>query len=63
VTRTHTSSPVWTWKCDECGYEAWLERNQGDLPTPNEMREHGWFIAEKFGDLCPMCNAIKGENK
>jgi hypothetical protein len=58
MTRTYTETPVWTWKCDTCGVESHLARYQSGLfglPTPDEMREDGWFIAEKFGDLCPEC--------
>lgn len=58
MTRTFTDNPVWTWKCDECGREQHLARAQSGsmgLPTPEEMREKGWFIAEMFGDRCPLC--------
>lgn len=60
MTRTYTSKPVWTWKCDECGREHELAREQSGprgLATMDEMRERGWFIAEKFGDMCPPCVA------
>ena len=56
MTRGHVKSPVWAWCCDECGLVhrslAFLQR---DLPSPDEMRASGWFIAETWGDKCPMC--------
>lgn len=62
MTRTHTSSPVWTWKCDSCGLEALpLARVQSDLPSKSMMELRGWFIAEKWGDKCPDCVALAGK--
>lgn len=64
MTRTYTSMPVWTWRCDQCGREYGLARDQsgpGGLPTPDEMRARGWFIAKNFGDLCPPCFAKSKE--
>lgn len=56
MTRAHTKQPVWTWQCDRCGATSGdLAYNQKDLPTPDEMRARGWFIAEKWGDLCSRC--------
>lgn len=58
MTRTYTACPIWTWQCDHCGKEAHLAREQSGeygLPSINEMRVAGWYIAEKFGDLCPLC--------
>lgn len=55
MTRTYTAKPVWTWRCDECGHEERIAREQSLLPTPAEMRQVGWFIAERWGDLCPEC--------
>jgi len=55
MTRTHTKKPAWTWKCDECGHEERLAREQSLLPTPAQMREVGWFIAKLWGDRCPEC--------
>jgi len=40
MTRQYTRSPAW---------------NQSDLPTPDETRIQGWFIAEIWGDKCPKC--------
>lgn len=61
MTRGHVASPVWAWHCDECGRAfgplCW---NQGELPTPDDMRARGWFIAELYGDLCPSCVAERG---
>ena len=58
MTRTLTQVPVWSWYCDRCaeqgGELAW---DQKGLPSPDEMRARGWFIAEKWGDLCPKCLA------
>jgi hypothetical protein len=58
MTRTFTRDPVWTWYCDRC------DRSSGDLswlgnglPTADEMRSRGWFIAEKWGDRCAQCVA------
>lgn len=67
MTRTYTKRPAWTWQCDECGSEAFLAREQSGpfgLPTIEQMRDEGWYIAEKFGDLCPRCHTKKtgGEN-
>lgn len=64
MTRTYTAKPVWTWKCDECGIEKHLARSQSGalgLPSPDEMRERGWFIADSFGDKCPKCVAADVE--
>ena len=55
MTRTHTKRPVWVWQCDECGIESDFAYLQAGLPLPVEMRKRGWFIAEKWGDKCPMC--------
>ena len=58
MTRTYTRKPVWTWKCDECGHEDHLAREQSGangLPSMDDMRAQGWFIADSFGDLCPKC--------
>lgn len=58
MTRTHTNHPVWTWKCDSCGAEQYLSREQSGpngLPTPDQMRAKGW-LAERYGDRCPTCN-------
>lgn len=55
MTRTYTARPVWTWRCDECGHEERIAREQSLLPTPAAMREVGWFIADLFGDKCPEC--------
>jgi len=55
MTRTYTAKPVWTWRCDECGHEERIAREQSLLPTPAEMRAVGWFIADRWGDLCPEC--------
>ena len=63
MTRTYTAQPVWTWKCDRCGRESHLARQQSGslgLPTIDYMRDAGWFIAEKFGDLCPICATRDG---
>ncbi len=63
MTRTHTRSPVWTWKCDSCGYEALpLARVQAGLPSRAAMESRGWFIAEKWGDKCPDC-VLTGKEK
>jgi hypothetical protein len=55
MTRTHTARPVWTWKCDECGHEERIAREQNLLPSPDQMRALGWFIAKHYGDKCPEC--------
>lgn len=56
MTRAYTTTPIWTWKCDRCGRESTdLAREQQRLPTLEEMRDRGWHIAEKWGDLCPNC--------
>ena len=56
MTRTFTQNPVWTWRCDRCGREESLSREQSGLPEVEQMRQRGWFIARLFGDLCPECN-------
>ena len=58
MTRTHTKRPVWVWKCDYCGQEEFLAREQYFLPSKDEMRERGWFIGQRFGDRCPTCNRV-----
>lgn len=65
MTRTYTTKPVWTWKCDQCGRETMLARTQSGalgLPTPDEMRQRGWLIADIFGDKCPICLEHESEN-
>lgn len=60
MTRTHAKKPAWTWVCDECGREEFIARMQQELPSMEDMRKLGWFIADKFGDLCPKCIAERG---
>ncbi|WP_407316686.1 hypothetical protein UQW22_10015 [Isoptericola halotolerans] len=61
MTRAHTTDPVWTWHCDRCGRTSGdLSYGQSELPNYAAMRARGWFIAEKFGDLCPDCNTSDG---
>ena len=56
MTRSHTKHPVWTWFCDRCGATSGdLAYQQSLLPSPAAMRERGWFIAERWGDLCSRC--------
>lgn len=56
MTRAYVKRPVWAWHCDRCGVTSGdLAYNQQYLPTPDEMRERGWYIAEKWGDLCARC--------
>lgn len=62
MTRTWAKLPVWVWQCDSCGAESDFAPRQTALPLPNEMRERGWFIAEKWGDKCPDC-ALAGKEK
>ncbi|GAA2182451.1 hypothetical protein GCM10009785_21800 [Brooklawnia cerclae] len=59
MTRSPTRRLVWTWYCDRCGRGSEdLAWEQGGLPRPDEMRKRGWYIAPKWGDLCPDC-AVK----
>lgn len=56
MTRAHVKFPVWSWHCDRCGATSGdLARHQGHLPSPDEMRRRGWFIADTYGDLCSRC--------
>ena len=56
MTRAHFKRPVWTWFCDRCGKTGGdLATEHQGLPTPDEMRRRGWFIAETWGDRCPEC--------
>ncbi len=57
MTRMLTTDPVWVWACDRCGRESYLARSQHGLPSPEQMRQIGWYIAPRFGDLCPDCVA------
>ena len=59
MTRTPTSSPVWAWQCDHCKTFGPIATSQSALPKPDEMRALGWYIADRWGDLCPNCNAQK----
>ena len=60
MTRAHFKRPVWTWSCDRCGKTSGdLATEQRGLPTPEQMRRRGWFIAETWGDRCPEC--VKAE--
>ncbi|ACV09793.1 hypothetical protein [Jonesia denitrificans] len=57
MTRAHVKRPVWAWHCDRCGVASGdFAYNQQYLPTPDEMRARGWYIAEKWGDLCAHCS-------
>ena len=63
MTRKHTERPVWCWACDSCGREFPIyELVQGLLPTPDQMRAAGWFVAEKWGDKCPECVEKEGQS-
>ena len=56
MTRRYSKNPVWCWACDSCGREFPIyEASQGLLPTKEQMRAAGWFIAEKWGDKCYEC--------
>ena len=55
MTRAYSERPVWTWRCDTCRREHGIAREQSALPTPDDMRALGWWIAPLFGDLCPAC--------
>lgn len=56
MTRSHTHRPVWSWFCDRCGGTSGdLAWHQSQLPTPDEMRARGWYVAELYGDLCSRC--------
>ena len=56
MTRAFTRKPVWTWVCDSCHQESvMLAWTQSSLASANDMRERGWYIAEKFGDKCRKC--------
>lgn len=59
MTRSHIDSPVWVWSCDRCGRKdvTHLAVSQQSLPSPDEMRTRGWFIADQWGDRCPWCVA------
>ncbi|WP_424462968.1 hypothetical protein [Pseudoclavibacter helvolus] len=60
MTRKHVSQPVWAWHCDSCGRpEFELSFTQSGLPTPDEMRERGWHVADLYGDACPDCQEGK----
>lgn len=55
MTRTYTKRPVWVWQCDVCGHEEHYGRATAELPTMDDMRAAGWFVAEDWGDKCPAC--------
>lgn len=61
MTRTWTKKPVWVWQCDSCGVESDFAYRQSSLPSPDAMRERGWFIAELWGDKCPECVSSEKE--
>jgi hypothetical protein len=56
---TRSKIDAWTWFCDQCGTGsgdlAHEQSGPRGLPTPDEMRARGWYIAPKWGDLCPEC--------
>ena len=55
-TQTIPAVTTTTYTCDRCGKTSGdLATDQKDLPTPDEMRRRGWFIAETWGDRCPEC--------
>lgn len=56
MTRGYTDRPVWTWFCDRCGAVGGdLAYQPSLLPSPQSMRERGWYIANVWGDLCSRC--------
>lgn len=55
MTRTHRDRPTWTWRCDHCGVEHGLAREQADLPSKSDMVALGWYIAPLYGDICQSC--------
>ena len=56
MTRAYFKRPVWTWFCDRCGKTSGdLATEHQGIPTPEQMRRRGWFIAETWGDRCPEC--------
>ena len=56
MTRMQIVSPVYAWHCDACKRsEQTLTLSMVDLPSAAAMRERGWHIAKKFGDVCPGC--------
>jgi len=57
MTRAFTKRPVWAWVCDSCGHGDELAWERSQLSSFDQMRAKGWWIAEKFGDLCPSCRA------
>ncbi|MET8430109.1 hypothetical protein [Nocardia sp. NPDC004860] len=48
--------PEWVMRCDEIGCPTTSEAFPKEPPLDWFM-DRGWFIAEKFGDECPMCLA------
>lgn len=47
---------VWEWVCDYCPTRSpEVARRHDDLPSVDEMRARGWFIAKVHGDRCPSC--------
>lgn len=56
MTRTHVTQPVWAWHCDVCKrVDFRMVFTQSALPSADEMRAEGWFIATVWGDKCPDC--------
>lgn len=56
MTRQYTVRPTWSWYCDRCGQSSGDLKWEADwLPSVEEMRARGWFIAENYGDLCLGC--------
>lgn len=49
----------WVMLCDQAGCTTRSEPFPagGTQPDLDIFRERGWFVAEKFGDLCPACLA------
>lgn len=50
----------WTWLCDHCRRSSSdFEFHHSQLPSADEMRARGWYIAPFYGDRCPSCAAVE----
>lgn len=51
------NGPDWVMVCDELGCTTKSEVFPKRQPELELFQERGWFIAAKFGDICPACLA------
>jgi len=56
MTRRHVSDTDtrWVMACDVPRCRTWSETFTAQPPL-EEFRDRGWFVAKRYGDICPAC--------